>query len=241
MYGKCARSLPIALTLASVVAATAARACDRPGTPNEVGARPFSATELDFGWTPRTHDNEMYYDIAIRDGNLQDIGRDLTGTGPMSGQYGIGIFRRYGSFQPNTKYCFRIRARTESGTKGCVSEIWSAWACATTKASTTGGASGPWSAVAANQKGVWGYAVGRPDQAKARADAVNGCGSGASSCTDVSAAQVPCIAYAESRQGGYWFGVGMGATTAAVTDVAMRGCSSGAPAGSCKLVKAVCR
>jgi hypothetical protein len=49
-----------------------------------------------------------------------------------------------------------------------------------------------------------------------------------------------CLAYVESRAGGYWYGVGLGRTQNAALSTARRGCGLGAPARTCRVVKALC-
>jgi hypothetical protein len=191
----------------------------------------------------------MWYDISIRDGQMRDIGRDLTGWGPNVGCFGCGIKHVFDGLQPNTRYCFRVRARTEAGTQGCVSENWSGWACATTR--TVGnvlpgqgptGDPGKYVAIAANGRGVWGYALGFGTRAMAEASAIAGCGAERATCKIVAQGETACFAYVDARQGSaYWFGVGLSANERGAIDVANKGCGGGAPAGTCKLVKAACR
>jgi hypothetical protein len=232
LRAKACSSFSLVLVVALGLTSAANASCDdRPGTPDDVVARPWTTTSLSFGWRARTHDDEMYYDINIRDGQLRDIGRDLTGWGPRTGRFGYGVNQVFEGFQPGTRYCFRIKARTEAGTEGCVSEVWSAWACAATPA---------WAAVAANPKGFWGYALKRADEATARRDAVNGCGAGAPGCTLVNSGQASCLAYAESHDGGFWYGVGFGESIDFAKDVAMKGCGGGGAPG-CHIVGAFCQ
>jgi hypothetical protein len=95
-----------------------------------------------------------------------------------------------------------------------------------------------WVAVAADGKGRWGYAFGQRTQAQARGAALKGCGGG--ECNIEGSAQARCFAYVESRAGGYWYGVGIGRRESAVLATARHGCGLGAPAGTCKVVKAAC-
>jgi uncharacterized protein DUF4189 len=59
-----------------------------------------------------------------------------------------------------------------------------------------------WVAVAADSKGRWGYAFGERTSARARAEALRGCG--APGCDIQDTARARCLAYVESRAGGYW-------------------------------------
>lgn len=94
-----------------------------------------------------------------------------------------------------------------------------------------------WVAIAVDGKGRWGYAHNHATAAQARAAALKGCGSG---CRIESAAQNRCFAFAESRRGGYWYGVSIGPTQNSVVSGARGGCAAGAPANSCRIVKTVC-
>jgi len=58
-----------------------------------------------------------------------------------------------------------------------------------------------WVAVAADSKGRWGYAFGERTSALARAEALRGCG--ARGCDIQETARARCLAYVESRAGGY--------------------------------------
>jgi len=95
-----------------------------------------------------------------------------------------------------------------------------------------------WVAVAADSKGRWGYAFGERTSARARAEALRGCG--APGCDIQDTARARCLAYVESRAGGYWYGVGLGRTQHAALSTARRGCGLGAPARTCRVVKALC-
>ena len=56
-------------------------------------------------------------------------------------------------------------------------------------------------AVAADSKGRWGYAFGERTSARAQAEALRGCG--ALGCDIQETARARCLAYVESRAGGY--------------------------------------
>jgi hypothetical protein len=103
-------------------------------------------------------------------------------------------------------------------------------------ASTT--ATGPWAAIAVDGNGRWGYAVGQPSPDVAKNAALQGCGGGA--CTILDALQARCIAYAESREGGYWYFGLFGPDEGTVQSNAMNACNKAAPAGSCRIVQSVC-
>jgi hypothetical protein len=92
-----------------------------------------------------------------------------------------------------------------------------------------------WAAIAIDGAGHWGYAYGKPNRPSAESGALGGCG--APGCKIESAEQARCLAFAESRAGGYWYGMGYGATEDAVVSTAKGGCSAGAPAGTCQVLK----
>ncbi|MGD9783533.1 MAG: fibronectin type III domain-containing protein [Hyphomicrobiaceae bacterium] len=124
-------SLAVGFGLA-VSLATAAHACgSRPGTPTDVAAEPLSSSSILFRWRETTRESERplgvpTHDIEVTDANGAQVGRSLTGVG------NFGARRVFEKLDFNRKYCFRIRARTEPGTQGCVSARWSGYACATT-------------------------------------------------------------------------------------------------------------
>jgi hypothetical protein len=76
-----------------------------------------------------------------------------------------------------------------------------------------------------------GFAIGYRDEYDARQAARTGCG--LPDCAIVMKEKAVCGAFAESLQGGYWFGVAFGSDYHTVRKIALGGCESGAPAGSC--------
>jgi hypothetical protein len=229
-----------------VLAPPAMAACgDRPGTPNNLSAEVTSATSIRFKFQIRTRDNEVrkYYDYFVveKPSNRQVVNRGgVSAHGPYYLGFGATTWFNVSDLKPGGEYCFQVRARTEPGTKGCVSEKWSGPACAKIEGgpSARPDAPGPWGALAADRKGRWGYGVGFASAAAARAAAVKGCGAG--QCKVVVAGKARCYAYFESRQGGYWYGIALHSSLQTATSVARGGCTKGAPAGSCKQVKAAC-
>jgi len=241
-----------AATLACVVVfsagtAPASAACsDRPGTPNNLSAEVTSATSIRFKFRITTRDNEIsrFYDATVTEKPSNKIVRSFTGVrahGPYFLGYGGIDHFNINDLKPGGQYCFQIRARTERGTKGCVSEKWSGPVCATIEGGpgASPNARGPFGAVAADGKGSWGFAVSQASEAQARASAVKGCGNG--NCKVELSGRGKCAAYADSRaNGGYWYGLGMGATAAATSAAARQGCAKGAPRNTCKVHKTVC-
>lgn len=131
------RLIPIliltALTAISIVApaSVAYAACgDRPGTPTDVSAVAVSSSSIMFRWRDTTRPGEIplgpFYDIEVTDSRGNPLGRSVTGQGNL---FGGKLFER---LPFNTTFCFRVRARTEPGTQGCVSLRFSARVCATT-------------------------------------------------------------------------------------------------------------
>lgn len=245
-----------ALSALAVVSAAHAACSDRPGTPNRVKAEPYVRSPGDtilFTWFDTTRaDERVWHDIEVTDGKgrlVQSIAGEGHGAMTGSKQQTERFFR---GLAPNTTRCFRVKARDEAGTQGCVSKLWSARVCATT-ASAPGApppgkpapgtppgtpGSGKWGALAADGKGHWGFAVNYPTQWRAQYEARKGCGD--PGCTVRISAQVGCYAYFESRSGGYWYGLALHSSGATALQVARSGCEKGAPAGTCKLVKANC-
>ena len=99
-------------------------------------------------------------------------------------------------------------------------------------------ASGPRMAVAVDGRGHWGYAWTSGVRSPAAA-ALHYCGH--TSCHLEANGAGRCMAFYESRAGGYWYGVGIGNSLRQVERIASHGCSIGAPAGTCRAVKSFCR
>jgi hypothetical protein len=95
-----------------------------------------------------------------------------------------------------------------------------------------------WAAIAIDGKGQWGYAYGKPTRPAAEAGALKGCGAG---CRIELAGQARCVAFADSRKGGYWYGTGFGPSEDKAVATAKRGCAARAPADTCRVVKSGCR
>ena len=134
MVMKSSQVFLVAMTLSIALATTAAHAgCgDRPGTPTGVTARVTSQIppRIQVRWT-NTATETVFWDVEMTDerGNIAEalpagIGRGDTGVGlPVENTYTV---------PPGVTRCFRVKARTARHTEGCVSEIWSNRACATT-------------------------------------------------------------------------------------------------------------
>ncbi len=117
---------------------------DRPGTPADVRADPIPVRRagetpgIKLSWRDTTRRNETdslgyrYYDIYVTnpDGSPAP-GLGSTGEGNL---YGFKIFKR---LQPGRQFCFQMRARTEGGTQGCISQVPSNRACAVVPGAST--------------------------------------------------------------------------------------------------------
>jgi hypothetical protein len=129
------------------LAAPRAVACtDRPGTPVHISAEALSSTAIRFKFRITTRDSELnrFYDLQVDEVTPPEPGqqlptrvkvRDLPGiraNGPEHlGFGGIDHFDIAG-LKPGKEHCVRVRARTEAGTQGCVSALWSGQACTKT-------------------------------------------------------------------------------------------------------------
>lgn len=123
----------VATGLAIALAAASAQACDRPGTPNGISAAPLSTTQIQVRWRNTARSDEtVWWDVEMRDA----AGKVLPlppGIGRGDRGYGLPVSNVY-TAPPNTKRCFRVKARTAPKTGGCVSQNWSATVCALTLA-----------------------------------------------------------------------------------------------------------
>jgi hypothetical protein len=151
-FGQGARSCVAVIAVFAGSSAAMASTCggllnSRPGTPDATSAVAKSPTSIEFSWRNLTNKgmnksgtvgvndqpHEMYFDIYVRDAKQGQLGKDETGTGPFKGLvYGSRSSKVFDGLLANKAYCFALRARTGGGTQGCISELTSAWACATT-------------------------------------------------------------------------------------------------------------
>lgn len=96
---------------------------------------------------------------------------------------------------------------------------------------------GEWSAFATDERGNWGYGVHQASEGGAVDLAVNGCGGSGIGCKSFWSTRDRCVAYAESRQRGYWYAAGGGASKDEAEANAVRFCQNGtAPANSCRVI-----
>lgn len=101
---------------------------------------------------------------------------------------------------------------------------------------------GAWSAFATDGRGHWGLAAHRGKLNLARTSALKACGGSEKGCNVFWTTSHRCVAYAESRAGGYWYGAGGGNSETDAERNAIHFCQSGAaPPNSCKARGAQCR
>jgi hypothetical protein len=95
-----------------------------------------------------------------------------------------------------------------------------------------------WAALAVDGKGGWGASIKTDDASwLAEHDAKRRCGSG---CRVVMVGKGRCIAFAQSKSGGYWLGHSYGDNRDVVRNIALSGCAKGAPAGTCRVEHVNC-
>jgi hypothetical protein len=192
-----------------------------------------------FTWN-NTASERVWWDIEVTN-QAGKVLQSFTGSDPVKAGRG-STSRDFSGYGVNTTRCFRLRARTAAGTQGCVSQIWSARVCATTarrQQQPTPNA-GRWSAIAADGKGRWGVALHEQNEQKAKSVAIKECRERGGLRCGAFAGPVSCYAYFESKTGGYWYGLALHSSRTTAEQVARQGCSKGAPAGTCKLVKSDC-
>ncbi len=238
----------ICLLAAAGAAPAAAAICDnRPGTPNQTSGEETSATSIRFKFRITTRDNEInkYYDYYVtqKPGNKQVVSQTgVRSHGPYYLGFGSIDYVNVNDLKPGGEYCFYIRARSERGTKGCVSAQWAAPACVKIAGgpSASPTARGPWGAVASDSKGKFGYGVVLANEAQARFNALKMCGSGCK--VELANDKGRCAAFAEHRaaNGAYWYGMGLSNSSDGARNGAIGGCQRGAPKGTCKITKSHC-
>ena len=137
MFSPTSRICLVAATVAAVLGPSpAGAACsDRPGTPVDVRARLTGTLPptIEVSWTNTARNDEtVFWDVEHTVGvvvfpNPAGIGRGDRGKG-------LRVSNTYTVDAPKDKpveHCFKVKARTERGTNGCTSEVWSNRGCAT--------------------------------------------------------------------------------------------------------------
>jgi hypothetical protein len=124
---------PVAFLIAPSINVAAYASCsDRPGTPAIIGTSLKAPGTLILSFESRTRDTgKICYDIEVKR-NGQVAGQSITGGACNLGVFGKTYEHTFSDLGFNADYCFRIRARTEAGTEGCVSQVWSNTVCGTT-------------------------------------------------------------------------------------------------------------
>jgi hypothetical protein len=135
------------MTFLNTASPSHAACTDRPGTPTNVGATAVSPTEIAVSWSNRTRvfdatatqfAHNMWFDFLVTEtpkvGPTIVSPKSRTGWGPVrvSPPMGSASSTTFDGLRPGTKYCFVMRARTEGGTQGCISQVASNQGCATT-------------------------------------------------------------------------------------------------------------
>ena len=101
---------------------------DRPGTPSQLAATRVTDRSAILHWQNNASE-AVWFDIA-----LTRNGRDVPGYTGVSGDRtrpprGSELRKPIKGLTAGSRYCFRTRARTASGSGGCVSAQWSAPEC----------------------------------------------------------------------------------------------------------------
>jgi hypothetical protein len=137
-------SIATFLFLAFATNSTHASCNDRPGTPDQVKAialpiKPFRTTpSIELSWRNTTRRGLFatpggYFDVSVTNTESRSIGHhDVTGGAFQRNDFGTRGHLEIGGLPANTTLCFKIKARTEGGTQGCVSHEWSERVCETT-------------------------------------------------------------------------------------------------------------
>ncbi len=94
-----------------------------------------------------------------------------------------------------------------------------------------------WVSVALDHNGRWAWQFD-PNRDAAERRALNRCGS---ACESVFTERARCVAYAESRSGGYHYSATHGSSHEEANTEALTNCARVAPANTCRLVKSHCQ
>jgi len=117
----------LATLMVTVALAHPARAAcsDRPGTPNQVLITPGAPGQLRLKWHNTAREGAAYWDIAIFRNNKEIQGL----TGISASKLRDTYFHEFTGLESAARYCFKVRARTQAGSQGCVSLLWSQSQC----------------------------------------------------------------------------------------------------------------
>lgn len=243
----------IVAVLASLGPTTAYASCgDRPGTPTNiraigiVGSTGNNNPGILVTWINTASESGAdFVDIEVQ---TQDGG--ATGFNRTGWRMEGGGFHKEGSatFQPmevGKTFCFRVRARTEAGTQGCVSQLWTSRVCAAAKAEpnnrgTDIGFPTPvsYASVASAVSGAWGASIMRTGRVEdAVADAIRRC---SGRCDTLIKGEGECVAVAEPLAPHIEIGYAIGKSKDDVSRRALAMCEARAPGLKCRLAHSNC-
>jgi hypothetical protein len=237
----------IAAVLASLGPTTTYAGCgDRPGTPTDIRATGNNDPGIVLTWINTASESGAdFVDIEVTTQNGGATSFNRSGW-RMEG----GGFHKEGSatFRPmeiGKTFCFRVRARTEAGTQGCVSLLWTARVCAAAVAKPkTGGTNigfpilASYASVASSVEGAWGASIMRTGRVEdAVADAIRRC---SGRCATLIKGEGECVAVAEPLAQHIEIGVAIGKSKDDVNRRALAMCEARAPGLKCRLAHSNC-
>jgi len=119
--------IAISLAVLGLAGTSPAKACDVLGTPTDVVAMPMSPTSINLTWRNTNNkaggDQDVWFDIAVTDGAGHPLPQGITGGAEQKGvRYGELRSHLFNGLTPGQEYQFRMRARDEAGTGGCLSK-----------------------------------------------------------------------------------------------------------------------
>jgi hypothetical protein len=237
----------IVAVLASLGATTTYALCgDRPGTPIGIKATGNNDGTIVLTWINTASESGAdFVDIEVQTQNGGSTGRDLAGT-RMEG----GGFRKAGSFTMTNMavgqtFCFRVRARTEASTQGCVSKLWTSRVCAAAVGPKKAGGTDigfpklvSFASVASAVEGAWGASIMRTGRVEdAVIDAVRRC---SGRCQTLIQGEGECVAVAEPLAPHIEIGAAIGKSKDDVSQRALAMCEARSPGLKCRLAHANC-
>jgi hypothetical protein len=96
---------------------------------------------------------------------------------------------------------------------------------------------GMWNAYAVDSQGRYGYAYGYDSRGDAKFNALEGCG--ISGCKIIMAVESQCIAFADTHEGGYWYGYAYAGDLYTAQNLALGFCSDSGEWG-CRIRHSAC-
>jgi hypothetical protein len=237
----------IVAVLASLEPTTSYASCgDRPGTPTGIKATGNNDGTILLTWINTASESGAdFVDIEVRTQNGGSTGRDLAGT-RMQG----GGFHKAGSFlmtnmAAGKTFCFRVRARTEASTEGCVSQLWTSRVCAAAVGPNKPGGTNigfptlvSYASVASAVEGAWGASIMRTGRVEdAVADAIRRC---SGRCQTLIKGEGECVAVAEPLVPHIEIGYAIGKSKDDVSQRALAMCEARSPGLKCRLAHSNC-